>query len=98
MIEKNSLGVSNVNMSTTRQILGYYTLHRLLTFRSKLNINLLFVFDYNINHYNTLKMKKELFFFVFLCFYYYYVFIRGTQTRYTVVNFGRNQPLVVDFC
>ena len=43
-------------------------------------------------------MKKELFFFVFL-----FVFItlidlgaqiRGIQTRYTVVNFGLNQPLV----
>ena len=66
LIEKNSLSIGNVNMSTTRNVLGYYTLYRLLTFRSKLNINLLFVFDYNINHYNTLKMKKELFLFVFL--------------------------------
>ena len=44
LIGKNSLGVSNVNMSTTRYVLGYYTLHRLLTFRSKLNINLPFCF------------------------------------------------------
>ena len=44
LIEKNSLGVGNVNMSTTRYILGYYPLYRLLTFRSKLDINLLFYF------------------------------------------------------
>ena len=44
LIEKNSLGASNVNMSTTRYVLGYYTLYRLLTFRSKLGINLLFCF------------------------------------------------------
>ena len=53
-------------MSTMRYVSGNYTLCRLLTFRSKLDIDLLFVFDYNINHYNTLKMKKELFLFVFL--------------------------------
>ena len=41
---ENSLGISNVNMSTTRYVLGYYT-YRLLTFRSKLNINLLFCFQ-----------------------------------------------------
>ena len=41
---ENSLGIGNVNMSTMRYILGYYTLYRLLTFRSKLNINLLFCF------------------------------------------------------
>ena len=44
LIEKNSLGVRNVNMCTTRYILGNYTLYRLLTFRSKLDINLLFCF------------------------------------------------------
>ena len=44
LIEKNSLGVGNVNMSTTRYVLGYYTFYRLLAFRSKLNINLLFCF------------------------------------------------------
>ena len=27
LIEKNSLGISNVNMSTARYILGYYTLY-----------------------------------------------------------------------
>ena len=63
---ENSLGISNVNMSAMRYVLGYYTLYRLLTFRSKLDINLLFVFDYNINHYNTLKMKKELCLFSYL--------------------------------
>ena len=45
-------------------------------------------------------MKKKLFLFAFL-----YVFvtltdlgaqIRGAQTRYTVVNFGLNQPLTTD--
>ena len=44
LIEKNNLGVSNVNMPATRRILGHYTLYKLLTFRSKLNINLLFCF------------------------------------------------------
>ena len=44
LIEKNSLGVGNVNMSTTRYVLGYYTFYRLLTFRSKLDIDLLFCF------------------------------------------------------
>ena len=48
LIEKNSLGVVNVNMSTTRYVLGYYTLYRLLTFRSKLDINLLFLFSITI--------------------------------------------------
>ena len=44
LIEKHNLGVSNVNMPATRCILGHYTLYKLLTFRSKLNINLLFCF------------------------------------------------------
>ena len=66
MIEKNNLGVGNVNTPTARHVLGYYTLYRLLTFRRKLYINLLFCFDYNINYYNALKMKKELFVFVLL--------------------------------
>ena len=44
LIEKNSLAVGNVNISTMRYVLGYYTLYRLLTFRSKLDINLLFCF------------------------------------------------------
>ena len=59
-----------------------------------------FVFDCNINHYSTLKMKKELFLFVFLSVFITLIDlgaqIRGAQTRYTVVNFGRNQPL--NFC
>ena len=45
LIEKNSLGIGNVNMFTTIYVLGYYTLYRLLTFRSKLDINLLFCFQ-----------------------------------------------------
>ena len=44
LIEKNNLGVGNVNTPATRYILGYYTLYRLLTFRRKLDINLLFCF------------------------------------------------------
>ena len=44
LIEKNNLGISNVTMPTTTYVLGYYALYRLLTFRSKLNINLLFCF------------------------------------------------------
>ena len=51
-----------------------------------------FVFDYNINHYNTLKMKKELFLFVFLSVFITLINL-GTQTRYTIVNFGLNQLL-----
>ena len=57
-----------------------------------------FVFDYNINHCNTLKMKKELFLFVFLSVFITLIGlgaqIRGAQTRYTVVNCGLNQPLL----
>ena len=44
LIGKNNLGMGNVSTTTTRYVLGYYTLYRLLTFRSKLNINLLFHF------------------------------------------------------
>ena len=55
------------------------------------------VFDYNINHYNTLKVKKELFLFVFLSAFISLIDlgsqIRGAQTQYIVVNFGLNQPL-----
>ena len=40
LIEKNNLVAGNVNMPASRYILGYYTLYRLLTFRSKLDINL----------------------------------------------------------
>ena len=42
-------------------------------------------------------MKKELFLFVFLSVFItltdFGAQIRGAQTRYTVVNFGLNQPL-----
>ena len=44
LIEKNNLSVGNVNTPATRFVLGYYILYRLLTFRSKLGINLLFCF------------------------------------------------------
>ena len=45
LTEKRSLGIGNVNNTpTTRYVLGYYKLHRLLTFRSKLDINLFFLF------------------------------------------------------
>ena len=44
LIVKNNLGIGNVNMPTTRHVLGYYTLYRLLTFKRKLYINLLFCF------------------------------------------------------
>ena len=44
LIEKNNLGISNVNTPAPRYVLGYYTLYRLFTFRSKLDINLLFCF------------------------------------------------------
>ena len=74
--------------------LGYYLFYRLLTSRSKLDINCYFVFDYNITYYNTLKLKKELF--AFACFFYLSFFITlinlgaqiiGSQTRYTVDSF-----------
>ena len=55
-----------------------------------------FVFDYNITHYNTLKMKTEQFLFVFLSAFITLIDlgtqIQGTQTQYTIVNFGLNQP------
>ena len=42
-------------------------------------------------------MKKELFVFVLISFFITLISlgaqIRGAQTRYTVVNFGLNQPL-----
>ena len=44
LMEKNNLGMGNVNMSAKRCNLGYYTLYRLLTLRNKLDINLLFCF------------------------------------------------------
>ena len=42
LIEENNLGVGDVNMPTMRYVLGYYTLYRLLTFTSRLVIDLLF--------------------------------------------------------
>ena len=94
-------GISNVNTPATRYVLGYYTLYRLLTFRSKLNINLIFCFDKNIIYYNTLKMKKELCVSVLLSFFITSIYlgaqIGGAQTQYTVVNFGLNQPLAKYF-
>ena len=42
LIEENNLGVGDVNMPTMRYVLRYYTLYRLLTFTSKLVIDLLF--------------------------------------------------------
>ena len=66
LIEKNGLGIGNVNMSTTRYVLA--TIHCIGFLHSGVNSILIcfFVFDYNINHYNALKMKKEPFLFVFL--------------------------------
>ena len=97
LIEKNSLNVGNVNMSTARYILGYYTLYRLLTLGVNSILIYFFVYDYNINHYNTLKTKKKLFLFVFLSVFVTLIDlgaqIRGAQTWCTVVNFGLNQPL-----
>lgn len=50
---------------TTEETSDYYTSHRLLTFKSQLDINLLFVgFNDNFSYYNILKMKKEVFVFV----------------------------------
>ena len=49
LIEKNNLGV-NSNMPAMKYILGYYTLYRLLTFKSKL-LTCFTVFDYNISYY-----------------------------------------------
>ena len=98
MIEKNNFGIGNVNTPTTRRILGYYTLYRLRTFRSKLTIKLLFCFWLHISYYNTLKLEMELFVFVLLSFFFTLINLgtetQGTQARYTVVSFGLNQPLV----
>ena len=77
----------------------YATIHCIDFLHSGVNSILIcfFVFDYNINHYNTLKMKRELFLFVFLSVFITLIDLGtqvwGTQTRYTVVNFGLKQPL-----
>ena len=69
LIEKNNLVAGNVNTPGSRYILGYYTFYRLLTFRSKLDINLFWGGFYcNISYCNTLKMKKDLLLFVLLSF------------------------------
>ena len=100
LIERNNLGIGNVNTLTTRYVLGYNMLYRLLTFMSKLNINLLFfVFDYNISYYNkikdwTINIKGT----ICVCFTIFFYFfnlgaqIRGTQTWYTVVNLASINP------
>ena len=84
LIEKNNLGAGNANTSATRYVLGYYTLYRPFTFRSKLDINMLF--HYNISYYNTLKTKEKLFVFVLLSFFITLISlgaqIQGAQTRY----------------
>ena len=76
------------------------TIHCIDFLHSEVNLILIcfFVFNYNINHYNTLKMKKELFLFVFVSVFITLIDlgtqIQGAHTRYTaVVNFGLNQPL-----
>ena len=74
LIERNNLGIGNVNMLTTRYVLGYNMLYRLLTFMSKLNINLLFFLFLITILVITIKLKiepltlKELFVFVLLSF------------------------------
>lgn len=65
LIEKNDLGIGNESKLTTINILDYYTSHRILALRIKLDISLLFVgYGNNIIYQNILKMKKELFVFV----------------------------------
>ena len=97
LIEKNNLGIGNVNMHATRYVLGYYKLYKLFTFRVNLILTCIFVFDYNISYYNSFKMKKELFAFVLLSLFIPLINlgtqIWDTQTRYTIVNFGLNQPM-----
>ena len=69
------------------------TIHRIDFLHSGVNSTLICF----INHYNTLKMKKELFLFVSLSVFITLIDlgaqIQGTQTRYTVVIFGLNQTL-----
>ena len=97
LMEKNNLGVGNINTPTTRYVLDYNTFYRLLTFRVKSILTCFFVFDYNIIYCNTLRIKKELFVFVLLSFFITLINlgaqIRGAQTRYTIVNLFLNQPL-----
>ena len=53
-------------------------------------------FDYNICSYNTLKMKKIIALDLksfFITLIHLGAQIRDTQTWYTIVNFGLNQPL-----
>ena len=55
------------------------------------------VLDYNITDNNTLKIKNQLLVFVLLSFFITFINLStqiwGAQTRFTVVNFGHNQPL-----
>lgn len=65
LIGKNDLGVGTESKLTKINILDYYTSHRILALRIKLDISLLFVgYGNNIIYQNILKMKKELFVFV----------------------------------
>ena len=85
LIEKNWASVMLIRLQ--QDVLGYYTLYRLRTFRRVNSIlTCYFVFGYNISYYNTSKLKKELFVF----FYNLFLLllgsqIRGAQTRLSVL-------------
>ena len=97
LIEKNNLGVGNVNTPATRYVLGYYNCTDYLNSGVNSIFTNGFLSDYNISYYNTLKMKKKLFVFILLSFFISLINlgapIRGAQIRYAVFNFGLNQPL-----
>ena len=84
----------NVNTPTIRYVLGYYTLYRLCTFRSKLDINLLFCFWLQYQLLQYIKAEEGTICVCFTIFFYYFNYFQGAQTRYTIVSFGLNQPLV----
>ena len=69
-------------------------MYRLLTFRSKLDINMLFCFllQYIKPEERTISVCLLLFFITLINLG---TQIRGAQTRYTIVSFGLNQPLII---
>ena len=72
LLEKNSLGIGNVNTPATRYILGYYTLYRLLTFRSKLDIKLPLGFWLQYLLLQYIKDEEETIYVCFTNFFYYF--------------------------
>ena len=71
LIEKNNLGVGNINTSTTRYVLGCNALYRPLTFRSKVDINLIFLLLITILVIKYIKDEKGTICVCFTIFFYY---------------------------